>query len=137
MRSATRPHLHVLAASSKTVPQPSSRRTEIVDAAKDLILAGKEITMREVATSALVSEATAYRYFPDLLSLLRGVSADVYWPQPAEAMARSPTRPPPMSLADKVVNADATESSQCGWLRAWPPRQNSHARRRPMTQPLS
>jgi AcrR family transcriptional regulator len=62
-------------------------RAAIVDAAKDLILTGKEITMREVAKSALVSEATAYRYFPDLLSLLREALADVFWPQPAEAMA--------------------------------------------------
>jgi AcrR family transcriptional regulator len=39
-----------------------------------------------VARAALVSEATAYRYFPDLVSLL--LESDVgVWPDPAEALA--------------------------------------------------
>ena len=62
-------------------------RSAIVDAAKGLILTGRAVTMPEVARSALVSEATAYRYFPDILSLLREAFADVLWPEPAEAMA--------------------------------------------------
>jgi hypothetical protein len=51
-----------------------------VDAAKDLILTGNEITMCEVAKSALASEATAYCYFPDRLSLLREAFTEVFWP---------------------------------------------------------
>jgi len=58
----------------------------IVDAARDLIGTGGEITMAAVATSALVSEATAYRYFPDLASLLREALAGV-WASPAGALA--------------------------------------------------
>jgi AcrR family transcriptional regulator len=57
----------------------------IVDAARDLMATGGEITMAAVARSALVSEATAYRYFPDLVSLLRAVLIGV-WPSPAEAL---------------------------------------------------
>ena len=41
--------------------------------------------MPEVAKLALVSEATAYRYFPDLVSLL-GETIDGLWPSPAEAL---------------------------------------------------
>ncbi|MEU9345895.1 TetR/AcrR family transcriptional regulator [Streptomyces sp. NPDC048278] len=46
-------------------------RTAIVQAATELSRTGREVTMPEVAKAALVSEATAYRHFPDLLSLLR------------------------------------------------------------------
>jgi AcrR family transcriptional regulator len=42
--------------------------------------------MPEVAKAAMVSEATAYRYFPDLTSLLsKGLAED--WPAPREAFA--------------------------------------------------
>ena len=46
-------------------------RTAIVQAAAELSRTGRDVTMPEVARAALVSEATAYRYFPDLASLLR------------------------------------------------------------------
>ena len=46
-------------------------RNAIVQAAAELSRTGREVTMPEVARAALVSEATAYRYFPDLASLLR------------------------------------------------------------------
>jgi AcrR family transcriptional regulator len=46
-------------------------RNAIVQAAAKLARTGREVTMPEVAKAALVSEATAYRYFPDLASLLR------------------------------------------------------------------
>jgi AcrR family transcriptional regulator len=63
------------------------RRTHdaIVAAARDLIRTGGEVNMPAVARRALVSEATAYRYFPDLASLLREALAGV-WPDPAEVM---------------------------------------------------
>jgi AcrR family transcriptional regulator len=61
-------------------------RTAIVDATRSLIRAGSEITMPDVAQAAMVSEATAYRYFPDLVSLLReAVARD--WPAPGDALA--------------------------------------------------
>lgn len=61
-------------------------RTAIVAAARDLIDTGAEVTMPAIARAALVSEATAYRYFPDLPSLIREALAGV-WPAPAEALA--------------------------------------------------
>ena len=45
-------------------------RNEILRAATDLIRTGRDVTMLEIAKAALVSEATAYRHFPDLPSLL-------------------------------------------------------------------
>jgi AcrR family transcriptional regulator len=51
--------------------QMERTRSAIVVAARDLADSGAEITMPAVAAEARVSEATAYRYFPDLVSLLR------------------------------------------------------------------
>jgi len=42
--------------------------------------------MPEVAKAAMVSEATAYRYFPDLTSLLAKALAED-WPTPTQALA--------------------------------------------------
>ena len=42
--------------------------------------------MPDVARAAMVSEATAYRYFPDLVTLLQQALAGL-WPPPAEALA--------------------------------------------------
>ncbi|MFF2148814.1 TetR/AcrR family transcriptional regulator [Kitasatospora sp. NPDC058190] len=60
-------------------------RVAIVSAAVELMRSGREVTMPEVAKAALVSEATAYRYFPDLASLLRESMADE-WPTPEQAL---------------------------------------------------
>jgi AcrR family transcriptional regulator len=60
-------------------------RTAIVQAAAELSRTGREVTMPEVAKAALVSEATAYRYFPDLASLLQEAIAGQL-PDPAEAL---------------------------------------------------
>ena len=49
--------------------QKKRTRAAIVEAARELIGTGAEVTMPTVARAALVSEATAYRYFPDLPSL--------------------------------------------------------------------
>jgi AcrR family transcriptional regulator len=52
-------------------------RAAIVEAARVLADSGAEITMPAIAAAAKVSEATAYRHFPDLVSVLRAaVTAD-------------------------------------------------------------
>jgi AcrR family transcriptional regulator len=66
--------------------QKARTRTAIVDATRGLILDGAEITMPGVARAALVSEATAYRYFPDLISLLREAMTGI-WPSPEQELA--------------------------------------------------
>lgn len=66
--------------------QKRRTRTAIVDATRELIRADGEVTMPEVARSALVSEATAYRYFPDLVSLLTE-AFEGSWPSAADIFA--------------------------------------------------
>ena len=66
--------------------QKERTRAAILAAAREAVATGGEVTMPEVARRALVSEATAYRYFPDLASLLREVLAGV-WDSPQQAMA--------------------------------------------------
>ncbi|MFD7840042.1 TetR/AcrR family transcriptional regulator [Streptomyces sp. NPDC059761] len=65
--------------------QKQRTRTAIVEAARALIGTGAEVTMPAIARAALVSEATAYRYFPDLPSLI-GESLAGVWPAPADAL---------------------------------------------------
>ena len=65
--------------------QKTRTRRAIIDACRELVRTGSDVTMPEVARRALVSEATAYRYFPDLVSLLRE-TIDGLWPTPAEAL---------------------------------------------------
>src|SRR5487761_1749117 len=60
------------------VNQKIRTRTAIVDACR-------QVTMPAVARVALVSEPTAYRYFPDLTSLLNAALAGM-WPSPADAL---------------------------------------------------
>jgi AcrR family transcriptional regulator len=66
--------------------QKERTRAAIVAAAREAVATGGEVTMPEVAGRALVSEATAYRYFPDLASLLREALAGL-WDSPEQAMA--------------------------------------------------
>ncbi|MEY9844592.1 TetR/AcrR family transcriptional regulator [Streptacidiphilus sp. MAP5-3] len=73
-------------AATGRVNQKLRTRRAIVEAAVELMRTGRDVTMLEVAKSALVSEATAYRYFPDLASLLQEAMAG-QMPTPAEALA--------------------------------------------------
>jgi AcrR family transcriptional regulator len=74
------------AAGTGRTNQRQRTRIAIVAAARELIGTGAEVTMPVVARAALVSEATAYRYFPDLSSLIGEALAGA-WPPPAEALA--------------------------------------------------
>jgi AcrR family transcriptional regulator len=66
--------------------QKARTQRAIIEACVELIRQRRSVTMPEVAKAAMVSEATAYRYFPDLASLLaRALAED--WPTPAEALA--------------------------------------------------
>ncbi|MDQ2811874.1 MAG: TetR/AcrR family transcriptional regulator [Actinomycetota bacterium] len=67
------------------VNQKKRTRMAILQACRELIRSGVTVTMPDVARLALVSEATAYRYFPDLASLVNDAFASM-WPSPAEAL---------------------------------------------------
>jgi len=60
-------------------------RRAIVEAARELVRTGAPVTMPAVARAALVSEVTAYRYFPDLPSLMSEVIEGL-WPTAAQAL---------------------------------------------------
>jgi len=66
--------------------QKARTRTVILEACGELVRSGAEVSMPEVAARAMVSEATAYRYFPDLISLLQE-ALDGLWPAPDQALA--------------------------------------------------
>jgi AcrR family transcriptional regulator len=68
------------------INQKKRTRMAIIGACRELIRSGATVTMPEVARLALVSEATAYRYFPDLVSLVDEAFAGM-WPSPAQALA--------------------------------------------------
>lgn len=63
MDEQSRPH--------RRTNQMERTRSAIIVATRELADSGAEIRMSTIAARALVSEATAYRYFPDLVSLLR------------------------------------------------------------------
>ncbi len=66
--------------------QKKRTRMAIVEACRAIIRSGSPVTMPEVARAALVSEATAYRYFPDLPGLVSQAFPGL-WPSPAQALA--------------------------------------------------
>jgi AcrR family transcriptional regulator len=68
------------------VNQKRRTRNALIAACQELITAGADINMPAVARAALVSEPTAYRYFPDLGSLLEEALAGIE-PDPAAALA--------------------------------------------------
>ena len=67
------------------VNQKARTRMAILGAARELIQTGQPVTMPAVAQAALVSEPTAYRYFPDMLSLVTEAFAGLR-PDPEEAL---------------------------------------------------
>jgi AcrR family transcriptional regulator len=75
-----------IAESKGRTNQKARTQRAIIAACVELMRQRQPVTMPEVAKAAMVSEATAYRYFPDLASLLaRALAAD--WPSPSEALA--------------------------------------------------
>lgn len=106
-----RPAAGIVAAGAEPAGQPgranqkARTRKAIVDACRELTRTGAEVTMPEVARAAMVSEATAYRYFPDLVSLLQEALAGV-WPAPEQALA------PVAASADPVERV----AYACGFL---------------------
>jgi AcrR family transcriptional regulator len=71
-------------------------RTAIIGACRELMTSGRPVTMPEVAERAGISEATAYRHFPDIVSLINTALAGL-WPAPAEALAPVADSPDPVA----------------------------------------
>jgi AcrR family transcriptional regulator len=69
-------------------------RKDLLDAASRLMKQGRKPSLEEIAEEALVSRATAYRYFPNVEVLLHEASFDIAIPQPQDLFHDdSPTDP--------------------------------------------
>jgi AcrR family transcriptional regulator len=69
-------------------------RKDLLQAASRLVKQARKPSLEEVAAEALVSRATAYRYFPTVEALLVEAALDVAVPQPEELFKDSPTEDP-------------------------------------------
>jgi len=64
--------------------QRSRTRKDLLQAAARLMHQGRTPTLEEVAAEAMISRATAYRYFPGIEPLLVEAALDIAVPEPAE-----------------------------------------------------
>jgi AcrR family transcriptional regulator len=71
--------------------QKRRTRKDLLQAAARLMREGRQPTLEEVAAEAMVSRATAYRYFPGVEALLLEASLDVAVPEPEELFADGAT----------------------------------------------
>ena len=81
--------------------QKSRTRRDLLRAAARLVKDGRKPTLEEIAEEALVSRATAYRYFPNVEALLSEASFDLAVPE-ADALFRSDTSTDPVSRLTRV-----------------------------------
>lgn len=89
--------------------RPNQRRRtrkDLLEAAARLMKEGRSPTLDEVAEEALVSRATAYRYFPGVEALLLEASVDVAFPDSATLFAGGPA-----DVASRVEAAEAAVSA--------------------------
>lgn len=80
--------------------QKRRTRKDLLQAAAQLMKQGRRPSLDEVAEAALVSRATAYRYFPSTEALLAEASLDVVTPDPATLFAGSAPADPVRRLEE-------------------------------------
>jgi AcrR family transcriptional regulator len=78
--------------------QRTRTRKDLLQAAARLMKQGRTPTLEEVAEEALVSRATAYRYFPSVEALLVEAAVDVAVPEPGELFQDEASRDPVVRL---------------------------------------
>lgn len=74
--------------------QKTRTRKDLLQAASRLMKQGQNPTLEEVAEEALVSRATAYRYFPSIEALLVESSVDLAVPEPSALFEGDTSRDP-------------------------------------------
>lgn len=89
--------------------QRQRTRKDLLAAAARLLKDGKAPTIDEVAAEALVSRATAYRYFPNIDMLLVEAPLDGAVPSPAEVFAGDGSTDP----ESRVDRAEAALHAMC------------------------
>lgn len=75
--------------------QRTRTRAALVQSARTVIASGSVVTMRAISDEAGVSEATAYRYFPDLLAIM-GEGFIGVWPSADITLPTIETCPDPV-----------------------------------------
>jgi AcrR family transcriptional regulator len=84
--------------------QKTRTRKDLLQAASRLMRQGRTPTLEEVAEEALVSRATAYRYFPTVDALLVEAAVDVAVPEP-QAVFRNEASRDPVARLQRVETA--------------------------------
>ncbi len=87
-------------------------RKDLLDAASRLLKQGRKPSLEEITEEALVSRATAYRYFPGVEALLVEASVDVAVPEARDLFASDATDDPVQRLerVDDVLHKVIIES---------------------------
>ena len=84
--------------------QKTRTRKDLLQAASRLMKQGRTPTLEEVAEEALVSRATAYRYFPSIEALMVEAAIDVAVPEAAE-LFRDDVSKDPVARLQRVDTA--------------------------------
>jgi AcrR family transcriptional regulator len=84
--------------------QKARTRKDLLRAASRLMQQGRSPTLEEVAQEALVSRATAYRYFPSIEAMLVEAAVDLAVPEP-EALFRVDASRDPVERLQRVETA--------------------------------
>jgi len=84
--------------------QRKRTRKDLLQAAARLAKQGRSPSLDEIAAEALVSRATAYRYFPSVEALLAEAALDVVTPEP-EALFAGRGSDDPVARLEKVDTA--------------------------------
>lgn len=74
--------------------QKRRTRKGLLEAASRLVKQGRKPSLEEIAEEALVSRATAYRYFPNVEALLAEASLDIAIPEPKDLLRDAPPADP-------------------------------------------
>jgi len=82
--------------------QRTRTRKDLLQAAARLLKEGRSPSLEEVAEAALVSRATAYRYFPSIEALLIETAVDVAVPGPSDVFTDETSREP----VERLLRAD-------------------------------
>jgi AcrR family transcriptional regulator len=93
--------------SDEETGRPNQRRRtrkDLLVAASKLMKQGRKPSLEEVAEAALVSRATAYRYFPRVEPLLLEAALDVAVPQP-DTLFADDTSDDPVARVERVDQA--------------------------------
>lgn len=91
--------------------QKSRTRKDLLRAAARLMQSGRSPTLEEVAEAAMVSRATAYRYFPGAEALLTEAALDIAMPDGETFFAGHASEEP----LERLLSADAAVT---GMIRA-------------------